>query len=370
MGSNRVKHRKRPSCADEVEGMKLGVHPFAYAAKLYMERRFGLVGDNTYREEERKYRYLAQVFEFLKDEGMIGTTNPRLMGRKEVQAFMWWMRSPDAIKRFKDKNSKGPVRGRPRAIAPSAQQNYLKLVNNLLKANKNFIIEEMKAEGVRFPKGGDRAIRVIDEADLDKILATIDTMEGWRGSMARGMMPLYFATGVRPSELRFAYLEDLDLENGTLFIQKPKGAGSWAEPEMVCIVREDMLPYIRRYVVERSAYLKEKGREDAEALFPSLSSPSGFYSAQGFIAIKAKVESLSGVKFALKDFRPTLTSMTINGDIKLLPVMSAQLRHKDIKTTQKSYWQTQRGVAGKQLRDEWNSRGIREKQYTPISEDI
>ena len=98
---------------------------------------------------------------------------------------MWWMRSPDAIKRFKDKNSKGPVRGRPRAIAPSAQQNYLKLVNNLLKANKNFIIEEMKAEGVRFPKGGDRAIRVIDEADLDKILATIDTMEGWRGSMAR-----------------------------------------------------------------------------------------------------------------------------------------------------------------------------------------
>ena len=50
--------------------------------------------------------------------------------------------------------------------------------------------------------------------------------------------------------------------------------------------------------------------------------------------------------------------------------MSAQLRHKDLKTTQKSYWRTQRGVAGKQLRDEWNSRGIREKQNTPISEDI
>jgi hypothetical protein len=62
--------------------------------------------------------------------------------------------------------------------------------------------------------------------------------------------------------------------------------------------------------------------------------------------------------------------MTINGDIKLLPVMSEQLRHKDIKTTQKSYWQTQRGVAGNQLRDEWNSRGIKGKQNTPISEDI
>ena len=47
-----------PSCADG--GGKLGVHPFAYAAKLYMERRFDWWG-HTYREEERKYRYLAQV---------------------------------------------------------------------------------------------------------------------------------------------------------------------------------------------------------------------------------------------------------------------------------------------------------------------
>lgn len=105
----------------------------------------------------------------------------------------------------------------------------------------------------------------------------------------------------------------------------------------------------------------------AEALFPSLDrrNRTGFYMSQGFIEIKAKVEKLSGVKFKLKDFRPTLTSMTVNGDVKLLPVMSAQLRHKNPRTIQRSYWQVQRGVAGKQLRAEWNSRRVK----SPISND-
>lgn len=56
--------------------------------------------------------------------------------------------------------------------------------------------------------------------------------------------------------------------------------------------------------------------------------------------------------------------MTVNGDIKLLPVMSAQLRHKNIKTTQRSYWLTQRGVAGKKLRAEWRSREANKEQNT------
>jgi hypothetical protein len=64
------------------------------------------------------------------------------------------------------------------------------------------------------------------------------------------------------------------------------------------------------------------------------------------------------VEFKLKDFRPTLTSITVNGDMSLFPAMFAQLRHANLDTTQRSYYAMQQGVAGKQLRDSWKETPI------------
>jgi integrase len=75
-------------------------------------------------------------------------------------------------------------------------------------------------------------------------------------------------------------------------------------------------------------------------------------------ALICKVEKISGVEFKLKDFRSTLTSITVNGDISRLPAMSALLRHASVATTQKSYFAMERGVAGKQLRDAWKEHPI------------
>jgi hypothetical protein len=119
--------------------------------------------------------------------------------------------------------------------------------------------------------------------------------------------------------------EDLDLEKRTFYIRHPKGEGSWASPSEVEIIREDMLPMLRQYIEERAEWLRQNRRSDIQALFPSLDSESGYYTANGLRLIKTKVERLSGVKFKLKDFRSTLTSVTVNGDMSRLPAMSAQL---------------------------------------------
>lgn len=66
---------------------------------------------------------------------------------------------------------------------------------------------------------------------------------------------------------------------------------------------------------------------------PYLESESGYYTANGMRLIKAKVEKLSGTSFKLKDFRSTLTSVTVNGDMSRLPAMSAQLWHASMTTT-------------------------------------
>lgn len=324
----------------DVGRMRLGRYPFEAAAMNYMGRRHGTVAPTTETEEKRKYRYLGNVFEKLKRLGKVETTDPRHMGRKEMQEFMAWMRENH--------------------IDTSTQEKYIQLVNNLLESFKNHIVQEMKSDGVRFPRAGKKPIRTIDKLDLDQIFDTANDMTGWQGSVARGIISLYFGTGVRPSELRLAEADDLKIKKMSLYVRHPKGEGSWASPQEVAIIRGDMVPIIERYLIERTEWLKKHGIAQAKPLFPSFgkNNKGDFYTANGFRQIKTKVEALSGVDFKLKDFRSTLTSITVNGDLSRLPAMSAQLRHSNLATTQKSYFAMERGVAGKQLRDAWKEHPV------------
>ncbi len=300
----------------------------------------------TYKEEVRKYAMLARDFEALKEVGKVKNTDPRHIKRADVQAYMAMLRED--------------------IVDASAQEKYLQLLNNLLRAYKNFVMEEMKADGVRFPKAGKKPIRVIAEDDLQAIFKTAEALEGWQGVVSRGIFSLCFATGIRPSEARLSRLEDLDLTRKTFFVRHPKGEGSWASPSAVAIIREDMMPLLKQYILERADYLKKKGRIDVPALFPSIvESETGFYSPNGLRRIKAKVEELSGVKFKLKDFRSTLTTVTVNEDLSRLPAMSAQLRHANLTTTQRSYYAMMRGVAGQQLKNAWKEHPII-MQKTPV----
>jgi integrase len=145
----------------------------------------------------------------------------------------------------------------------------------------------------------------------------------------------------------------------TLVIRHPKGEGSWASQAEVDLIRPDVIPMIERYLTERQQHVQEAGYEKAMALFPNLTmGRDAFYSANSFKVIKKEVELASGVEFKIKDFRPTLTSITVNGDMSLLPAMSAQLRHSNLATTQRSYYRMEQGVAGKHLRDSWRDSAV------------
>ena len=102
------------------------------------------------------------------------------------------------------------------------------------------------------------------------------------------------------------------------------------------IIRPEMRPLLVRYLKERESHVKIKKRSRATYPFPNLNGDNDtFYSANHINKVKAEIEELSGVDFRMKDFRPTLTTITCDSDISLLPAMSVQLRHTHIKTTQK-----------------------------------
>jgi len=330
-----------------VLGLRLGRYPFAAAVEAYIDSRVGIVADSTLREERRKLKYLAKIFESLKRQGLIRSTDPRTMTPDDMRQFMAWMRRSDE-------------RTGKKTLDPETQMKYLQYLRGMLKHFDNPTFEKMEKAGVRFPTRPRKAIRTIALEDLVAVFSALETMEGWRGSVARGMIALYFATGVRPSELRRAHFEDLKLDKMKLFVRHPKGEGSWAQPQDVEIIRPDMMRLVLRYLKERGCYLEENDFKKATALFPNLyRGMDEFYSANCFNEIKGEVEDLSGVDFRLKDFRPTLTTMTVNGDLSLLPAMSVQLRHANLATTQRHYAAIEQGAVGRKLREAWKN--------TPVS---
>lgn len=139
-------------------------------------------------------RYLAGVFEQFKTKAdakdarsMVRgervsyrpfTTDQRHLGRREVRDLMAWMRRQQ--------------------LDPNTQTKYLAYLKNFLRVFKNHTLEEMAADGVRFPRGVKKPIKVLGLDELQNIFEALDHHPGWRGTVARGMIALYFATGVRP----------------------------------------------------------------------------------------------------------------------------------------------------------------------------
>ncbi len=119
----------------------------------------------------------------------------------------------------------------------------------------------------------------------------------------------------------------------------------------------------------RADFLASHGRSAEIELFPKQVG-TGFYSANRFRMIKQKIVREAGVDFMLKDFRPTLTSMTIAEDPSLLTEMSWQLRHASTSTTEKFYNAVKRGRAGKKIKEMWRkSRLCTDRATTAIDDD-
>jgi site-specific recombinase XerD len=342
---------QRLSCEDGIEKLRLGAKPFHSGIPYFMDSRVGVVVDSTLKEMERKLRAIGDRFEGLRKDNLVKSCDPRHIDEADVRQFMAWQKR--------------------RGLDPETQIKALCYLKQYLRFFGNRAWDELESKGVRYPKKPRKIIRAIAQEDLEAIFKTINDMEGWHGAVARGMISLYFATGVRPKEVRLAHFEDLKLDEMKFFVRHPKGEGSWGVPQDVDIIRPDVMAYLFRYLLDREKHLEEHGAESALALFPNLSQGSeAFYSTNAFQTIKREIESLSGVKFRLKDMRPTLTSMTVNGDLGMLVAMSQQLRHSNLATTQKHYASIKQETVSAKLRDAWKNSKFLIAPETPVISNL
>lgn len=314
-------------------GESMGRYPFLASVNEYLESRTGVVMESTYQEEKRKLRYLGKVLDGLSDSGKIGSLDPKKMTREDIQAFLNWMEK--------------------KQLDPSTRQKYLQLLNSLLMFYNNPIIQNMKKQTAKLRKMPRKSIKWLKDDELLAVQEASKNIDGWTGEVAKFLVHFYPATGVRPSELRLAWLEDLDIEKWIFKVRFPKGLGSYGDQREVTVLpqaREASL----RYLLAREKFLKSKGLEGVKALIPTTYGEP--YSANSFQKLKRMIEEKSRVKFKLKDFRSTFATQTARLDPNLIPDVSTALGHTSIETTQRFYAQMDRMSAGRRIEEAWQKK--------------
>jgi integrase len=336
-GVNAPKQKGRPRKTERKrEAKSTGGFPFLTAANQYLERRKGILVESTIREHRRKYKMLDGILRQLKSEGAISTTNPANLTRADVQAFIIWMRTRQ-----------------PKPLDPSAQNNYLRFLENICTFSKNPVVQSMRDEGERLPIPTPKDISSLSEEELKAIQKAAEGIDGWTGDVARFLVWFYPYTGVRPTELRVSHLEDLNLMDWTFYVRHPKGEMRYGKKRTVLIAPPARVA-VKRFLLAREKHLREAGLELPGPLIPAIVEGSVKpYSANRLRMIKQKIERESGIEFKLKDFRPTFAQMTIDRNPNLLPDVSKQMGHKDTRTTETYYARIRDRAALQRLEEAW-----------------
>ena len=133
----------------------------------------------------------------------------------------------------------------------------------------------------------------------------------------RFIAAIYPATGLRPSELRLARIDDLNLKDMTIRVRHPKGEGSYGEKRIVSIMPQAE-EATREFIVERREYLQVKGIKESKYLIPNLMAEKDApYSSNHLRKLKKELQDATGIEFKLKDFRSTFASLTVKKDPNL-----------------------------------------------------
>ena len=316
-------------------------HPFVVATKTYLDGVKAYYNDGTLQRTKRDLHTIRLDLETLAENHKVSTMSPRVMSEHDVEALLILWRTR-AIRR----------RGGGRPLSLTSQSHLLKALNNMMCYFGNTVVEMMrKKHHVRFPSTPkDKPIRVLSGDELARIRRAADTLEGWRGSVARFLVAFLPATGLRPKEVRLSRFEDLDLDSWTVGIAHPKGEGSWASSGNRAVILPEAEQATEDFLRDRAAHIS--GRT-CELLIPTSwpDDDQGFkpWSEASLRKIVSELVKLSGVRFSLKDFRSTFGQNAKDHGVSIEAVSRA-MRHASTVTTERYYARMRPQSAFRELR--------------------
>lgn len=297
---------------------KLSRQPFIEASHRYLSEIVGLKA-TTKDGIHKRYQVIGHdLWKLRKAEAgkpRVATTNPVDMSEDDIRVLAYYWEQ--------------------RGLSSGYRRKLLTDLEAILAWSDNGALTKMrKSRTFRMPKAVDKAIMLPSPEQRELIRRAAESIEGWNGSVARFIVNVYPATGLRFNELRTAKVTDIEQSLKQMVVSNPKGNGSWAGADMAPI-----LPSARQafedYLAERKAYLN--GAE-TDILIPLVHWDGRIaeFSMTHYRRIKWMVQERSGVQFKIKDFRAIFIQDCIDRGIELQAVSKAA-RHATTKTTELFY---------------------------------
>jgi integrase len=284
----------------------------------YLDAMRAYLSDGT---RSRKARNLRTIHRDLEALGLAKT--PLAITEGDVETLLAYWKKRECRRRHK-----GP-------LDRSTIAKYLNDFDGFLAWCGNSTIANLRRKYRRLlPKATSKPIVVLDEDDLERLRRAAETIDGWRGVVARFIVVFMPNTGLRPKEFRLARLEDVDLKRWQLRVSHPKGEDAWAVPDFAPIL-PPARDALHEFLVEREAFL---AGETCETLVP--------YRCKGGLLVpwddavlhklKAELARASGVDFSLKSFRATFAQSLKDRGVRGEAVSRA-MRHASTLTTERYY---------------------------------
>lgn len=330
---------KRKGAGRKRKGYSMGRNPYKTASTRLLEETKPFYLDSTNKERFRKFRRVGEILYILRDKGKLLHINPKKMDEHDLAAFIGWCK---------------------KELDSSTANKYLGFLGETLEYCGNATLQGMKIRRkAQFPKSYNKSIEAYSKKTIDKLVqATEKVKDEWVSWTLRTALLLYSYTGLRPSELRLAKLEDLDIKHQTILVSNPKGGGRWASKNEKSPIMPGIDTILRQFLQKRNEYLIKNGTDpiNIEPLFVFISQKGkvGYWCDSMWRKIKKEVEEISEITFKWKNLRPSYAQ--ICKDIGApIEVVSRALRHTSTKTTEEFYARIRSETAWEKLRKNWEA---------------
>jgi len=160
-------------------------YPFITGVREFLEKDGDYYKEITCKSLDRKLRFFGKIFEELKKQGKVGTTNPRNINPEDVHAFVG--------NRIKNK------------VKNNVILHDLSTLKTFLLSFGNNAVDEYKIKyRSRVPRMVHNMREPLDESTVKRILERaleVDT-KSWRLFEGYTLVSIALCTGLRPLELR------------------------------------------------------------------------------------------------------------------------------------------------------------------------
>ena len=299
----------------------MGRYPFMTAVNDYLGAMEGVLAPSTHKERKRRLARMNKILLELEARGQMSTCHPEQMKDKDVLAYVSYLRS--------------------NGMSDAGIGHNINALGAVLGWVGNGAVTKARSRFPQhFPHGPKKRLDPMSDDERDVVIRAalqVDVSE-WRRMEAYAISVTAICTGLRPQELRFSEITDMDLNNATMHAEVVKGLNRYGEPRDTAI-HPDGVPFLRRYLKARAAELMRRGLT-TNTLFPAVRSlkdgKPDVYSANSMTVLRNIVERETGVTYNLQKTRRTWGQVALDDGVPL-DAVSRMMGHAMSRTTETYY---------------------------------